>query len=124
MLLASVLLYHCMCTYDKHQIHIASTGSYLHLTLSYTAGSRDFNSSVRVVRFKKGDSEVSTCITLYDDQLREGDEVFSVLLSVPNVTTLEPGKDMLAKITIMGMCTYVCMSVMVHVRFKYDVMMM
>ena len=69
----------------------------------------DFNSSVRVVRFNEGDSESSTCITLSDDQLREGDEVFSVLLIVPNISTVEPGPQVLATITILGMC--LCLSV-------------
>ena len=70
----------------------------------HNTGGRDFNSSVRVVRFDEGDSEVSTCITLFDDQLCEGDEVFSVLLSVPNVATLEPGLCVLATVTIIGTC--------------------
>ena len=70
---------------------------------------------MRIVRFNEGDSEVSTCITLYDDQLREGDEVFSVLLSVPNVTTLQPGPQVLAAINILGVCLCVCMCVCVCV---------
>ena len=70
----------------------------------HSTGGRDFNSSVRVARFDEGDSEVSTCITLFDDQLCEGDEVFSVLLSVPNVPTLEPGLCVLATVTIIGTC--------------------
>ena len=69
----------------------------------HTTGGSDFNSSVKEVRFAEGQSEVSTCITLYDDQLLEGDEVFSVLLSIPNVTTLEPGPYLLATVTIVGM---------------------
>ena len=84
---------------------------------SYTAGSRDFSSSVRVVRFDEGDSEVSTCITLFDDPVHEGDEVFSVLLSVPNVTTLEPGLCVLAIVTIVVVCSY--MSVWFQLAILY-----
>ena len=58
---------------------------------------------------------MSSCITLYDDQLLEGDEVFSVLLNIPNVTTLEPGLYMLATVTIKGMYVYVCMYVCMYV---------
>ena len=76
----------------------------------------DFNSSVRVVRFNEGDSESSTCITLSDDQLREGDEVFSVLLIVPNISTVEPGPQVLATVTILGMC--LCLSVCLSVRIS------
>ena len=79
------------------------------INYTYHTGESDFNSSVKVVRFDEGQSEVSTCITLYDDQLLEGDEVFSVLLSIPNVTTLEPGPHVLATITIVGMYSmYIC----------------
>ena len=59
---------------------------------------------------------MSSCITLYDDQLLEGDEVFSVLLNIPNVTTLEPGLYMLATVTIKGMYVYVCMYVCIYVH--------
>ena len=61
---------------------------------------------MRVVRFNKGYNKASTCITLFNDQLCEGDEVFSVLLIVPNVTTLEPGLCVLATVTIVGMYIY------------------
>ena len=107
--------------YDKHKIFNMLYGDNLYTVVVYTAhyrtctaGSRDFNSSVRVVRFNGGDSEISTCITLYDDQLHEGDEVFSVLLSVPSVTTLKPGLCVLATVTIVGMCVH--MSVWLYVR--------
>jgi len=81
---------------------------------SLTAGDNDFNSSIKAVKFNEGESEVSSCITLYDDQLLEGDEVFSVLLNIPDVTKREPGVIILSTVTIEGMhllcvCTYVWM---------------
>ena len=76
---------------------------------SLTEGDDDFNSSINAVKFDEGQSEVSSCITLYDDQLLEGDEVFSVFLNIPNVTNLEPGPHMLATVTIRGMYMSICM---------------
>ena len=74
---------------------------------------RDFNSSVKVIRFAKGQHKVSTCITIYDDQLLE---VFSVLLSVPNVTTIVPGQYVLACVTIKGMYVHMCICMCVYMR--------
>ena len=83
----------------------------------YAAGGRDLDGSVKVVMFAEGQSKVSTCITLYDDELHEGDEVFSVLLSILNVTALEPGPHLLATVTIVGtyMCVYVCMYICMYI---------
>ena len=76
---------------------------------SLTEGDNDFNSSIKAIKFDEGQSEVSSCITLYDDQLLEGDEVFSVFLNIPNVTNLEPGLHMLATVvTIRGMYMSIC----------------
>ena len=77
---------------------------------------------MKEVRFAEGQSKVSTCITLYDDQLLEGDEVFSVLLSIPNVTTLTPGPYVIATVTIVGMYVfyvYMC----IYVRMYSSVML-
>ena len=53
---------------------------------------------------------------MYDDQLHEGDEVLSVLLSVPNVTTLELGSYVLTTINILGMCAYIYMCMYMCIR--------
>ena len=60
---------------------------------------------MKTVRFDEGQSEVLSCITLYDDQLIERDEVFSVLLNIPDVTKHEPGLYILSTVTIKGMHT-------------------
>ena len=70
---------------------------------------------MKTVKFDKGQSEVSSCITLYDDQLLEGDEVFSVFLNIPDVTKHEPGLLILSTVTIKGMhiknmCIYISMN--------------
>ena len=75
---------------------------------TYCTGGKDFNGSVKKVRFNEGQSEVSSCITLYDDQLLEGDEVFSVLLNIPDVTKREPGLIILSTVTIRGMYVDAC----------------
>ena len=90
-------------------------------------GGKDLDGSVKTVKFNEGESEVSSCITLYDDQLLEGDEVFSVLLNIPDVTKREPGLIILSTVTIKGMhiimCTYICMNVctVLCVRIMYSI---
>ena len=74
-----------------------------------TVGGKDLDGSVKTVKFEDGQSEVSSCITLYDDQLLEGDEVFGVLLNIPDVTKYEPGLYILSTVTIKGMYTIMCM---------------
>ena len=62
----------------------------------------DFTSSVSVANFSAGQSNASVCISIHDDCLKEGNETFSVLLSVPDNNALIPGQHVLATITIIG----------------------
>jgi len=55
-----------------------------------------------VATFGAGRSNTSVCIPIHDDCLKEGNETFNVLLSVPDSTALIPGQDVLASITILG----------------------
>ncbi|XP_065902914.1 FRAS1-related extracellular matrix protein 2-like [Dysidea avara] len=60
----------------------------------------DFNSSVSEVKFSERQSSASVCIPIYDDSLKEGNETFGVLLSVPDDTTMIPGQHVMASVTI------------------------
>jgi len=63
---------------------------------------KDFNSSVCVVKFSVAQANATVCIPIYDDYLKEGNETFSVLLSVPDDTALIPGQYVIASIVIVG----------------------
>jgi len=47
-------------------------------------------------------TKAGICIPIYDDYLKEGNETFIVLLSVPNNAALIPGQHVVASITILG----------------------
>ena len=49
-----------------------------------------------------GQSRTSVYIPINDDAVREGNEVFYVLLSVPSSAALVPGKNLIARVTIFG----------------------
>jgi len=68
----------------------------------YLCTGGDFSSSVSVANFSVGQSNASVCIPIRDDCLKEGNETFGVLLSIPNNNALIPGQHVMANITIIG----------------------
>jgi len=62
----------------------------------------DFNLSVSEVKFSAEQSSASVCIPIHDDNLKEGNETFGVLLSIPDNTTIIPGQHIMASVTILG----------------------
>ena len=89
-------LLHSYTSTKKQDIHS------IPFTLSYIYTGGDFNSSVCVVKFSVGQIRSSVCIPIHDDTVKEGNEMFYVLLSVPNTSGLVSGHRTMARIIIYG----------------------
>ena len=69
----------------------------------------DFESEVYRTTFKPGQSQSSVCIVIIDDEFREGNEKFRLLLAIPKTTqklNVWAGKPSYADVKIIGECTY------------------
>ena len=54
-----------------------------HNSVHYTLASKDFEAEVLQVTFLPGQSNSSVCVIIIDDDIREGNEYFHLLLSIP-----------------------------------------
>ena len=51
--------------------------------LDYTLAGKDFNNDPIQVIFQPGESQHNICVVIIDDDIREGNEKFRLLLSIP-----------------------------------------
>ena len=96
-----ILSYHqldvSIATPDKISLYILG-----HLILV----NKDFESGIYRTTFKPGQSHSNICVVIIDDDIREGNEMFQLLLAIPKQTqklNVSVGKPFLISINIIGM---------------------
>jgi len=76
-------------------------------SVSYTLADVDFESGIYRTTFKPGNSRSSVCIVIIDDDIREGNEKFRLILVIPKTAQQKlnvwAGKPFFADVKIIGM---------------------
>ena len=71
----------------------------------------DFESGIYMTTFQPGQSRSSVCIVIIDDEIREGNEKFRLLLSIPKTVkkklNIWAGRPLFADVKIIGECSNV-----------------